>query len=166
MPGDEESDRKLELREAHEREIALMIVDTLWQSKWIRLALQDYEYRGTGFDSTARLYFRRLPPEEKRPRMQAIKSRLEELVLNQLTEIQYEIYKHKNNKDKRKVTAADLFKPNRRLTVCYGPDRYEVSLTRDDWKVFARTAAGDAEYLSYLKSNSVDPKDVVELESV
>src|SRR5258708_5894179 len=99
MPSDEENDRELELREAHEREIALMIVDALWHSKWIRLALQTFEYHGKGFEGS-RLGFRRMPPDDQRPRMQAIKWRLEEFVLSQLREIQYEIYKHKKKNGK------------------------------------------------------------------
>jgi hypothetical protein len=48
--------------------------------------------------------------------------------------------------------------------VGYGLDVNEVWLTRYDCKVFARTPAGDVAYLEYLRANSVDPKDVVDLD--
>jgi hypothetical protein len=46
----EETDEEGEFREENERQIAMMIVDALWQSQWIRGALQAYEYHGKGFD--------------------------------------------------------------------------------------------------------------------
>lgn len=163
MPKGEESDRELEAREAHEREIAMMIVDALWHSKWIRLALQMYEYHGTGFGGMRQM-FGRNPPESRRPLMQSIKWKLENLVLSELRERQYEIYTHKK-KNKQTVTAVDLFKPNRRLMNTYGLNVREVSLTRGAWKVFEDNAKGQAEFEVYCRENSIDPKDVVELDS-
>ena len=58
-----------------------------------------------------------------------------DIPLNQLREIQYQIYKYKK-KNKRTVTAADIFKPNRRSTFTYGLYVKEVSLTRGAWEVF------------------------------
>ena len=77
--------------------------------------------------------------------MRVVRVQLENLVLNKLSEIQEEIYKHPKT-DKRTVTAADLFKPTKRRMVGYGLAVNEVSLTRVDWKVFQRTPAGEAEY--------------------
>lgn len=76
-------------------------------------ALQEHEYSGKGFDGVRQL-FRRLPPDDKRPPMREIKGRLDRLVREQLSEIQYAAYKYeKGNKNKRAVTAAELYKPNR-----------------------------------------------------
>jgi hypothetical protein len=164
MKKGEESDRELESREQNEREIALMIVDALWHSKWIRLALQDYEYHGKGFGGVRQM-FGKNPPDSERPSMPAIKSKLERLVLAELNERQCEIYTHEK-KNKRTVTAVDLFKPNRRMMNTYGLNVNEVSLTRGAWKVFERNAKGDVEYEAYCRENGVHPKDVIELDSV
>jgi hypothetical protein len=158
-----ETDEEIEFREENERQIAMMIVDALWHSKWIRLALQMYEYHGTGFGGVRQM-FGRAPPESQRPLMQSIKWKLEKFVLSELRERQYEIYTHKK-KNKRTVTAVDLFKPNRRLMNTYGLNVREVSLTRGGWKVFEDNAKGQAEYVTYCRENGVDPKDVVELDS-
>lgn len=158
-----ETDEEMEFREENERQIAMMVVDALWHSKWIRLALQDYEYHGKGFDGVRQM-FGRTPPNSQRPSMASIKWKLEEFVLSELRERQYEIYTHKK-KNKRTVTAVDLFKPNRRLMNTYGLNVREVSLTRGGWKAFEDNARGQAEFEAYCRENGIDPKNVVELDS-
>jgi hypothetical protein len=157
------SDTEIEFREENERQVAMMIVDALWQFKWIRIALEMYEYHGKGFDGVRQI-FGRTPPDSERPSMQAVKWKLEEFVLSALREHQCEIHSHKK-KNKRSVTAADLFKPNRRLMNTYGVNVREVSLTRGAWKIFENNARGQAEFERYCLENNVDPKDVVELDS-
>jgi hypothetical protein len=152
------------MSEKQQREIALMIVDALWNSKWIRLALQTYEYHGKGFDSLRQM-FGRTAPESMRPNMPAVKHRLEELVLQTLADIQIENYRRKRVGDKP-VTAAQFFRPNKRRMVTYGLDVDEVALTRYSWMVFERNENGRQKYLEYLESQRVRPQDVIEFESV
>jgi len=52
-------------------------------------------------------------PTSQRPSIPAIKWKLEEFVLRELRERQYEIYTHPK-KNKRTVTAVDVFKPHKR----------------------------------------------------
>ena len=167
MSREEESDRSMKARGKHEEQIALMLVDALWNDKWIRLALQDYEYDGKGFHQ--RGIVRELlgikPSEDDRPSMRSLKYKLENLVLEKLRAIQYDIYNHEKT-DKRSVTAADIFKPNVRRTVCYSQDVDEVSVDRYSWEAFQRTPEGRAKYLEYLRSKNIDPQSVVEIESV
>jgi hypothetical protein len=167
LPEDnKESDRELELRTENEIELAKMIVDALWHSGslWIRNLLVDYEYRDKGFHGRGilRELFFRTPPDENRPSMQFIKGQFETFPLEKLHDIQFNIYTHKK-KNKRTVTAADLFNPHRRRTHKYGVnvEVNEVWLTRDDCKVFERTTAGEAAFLEYVRSKGVDPKDVL-----
>jgi hypothetical protein len=151
-------------RENHENEIATMITNALWQSKWIRFALQGYEYHGKGFHGV-RQTLRMSPNENTRPSMRSLYYRLLHLIHNELRTIQWEIFKHEKA-DKMTVTAADLFKTNKRRMVTYGLDVDEVSLAIGEFNIFPRTDAGKRQYLEYLRSNGVEPKDVVELESV
>jgi hypothetical protein len=155
----EETDEQSELREENERQIALMVVDALWQSQWIRGALQDYEYHGKGFDGF-RQTFRMMPPESERPNISAIKWRLEELVLRELRERHIDMYGHPK-KDKRTITAEDLYKPNKRLLNTYGRNHWEVSLRRGESKLFENTDSGRAELDAYCWANGVDPKSLL-----
>jgi hypothetical protein len=161
MASREETDQEMEFREENERQIALMIVDSLWQSQWIRGALQTYEYHGKGFDGYRQM-FGMSKPNSERPSIPAIKWRLEEFVLSELRERQYEIYRHPK-KNKRKVTAADVFKPHKREMNTYGLRTLEVSLNRGDWKAFQSTAGGRAELEAYCRANGVDPKDLLDV---
>ncbi|WP_454624852.1 hypothetical protein [Bradyrhizobium cenepequi] len=161
MARAEETDEEMEFREENERQIALMIVDSLWQSQWIRVALQTHEYHGKGLDG-CRQMFGRTPPNSERPSIPAIKRKLEELVLRELRERQYEIYTHLK-KNKRKVTAADLFKSHKREMNTYGLRTLEVSLKRDEWKAFENTASGRAELEAYCRANGIDPKDLLDV---
>jgi hypothetical protein len=72
MARGEETDEELEFREENERQIALMIVASLWQSQWIRGALQTYEYHGKGFDGYRQM-FGRTPPDSQRPSIPGMK---------------------------------------------------------------------------------------------
>jgi hypothetical protein len=162
MQDDEE--QEIDPREEHERQIAMMIVDALWQSSMIRSALQDKAYYNTGFDSGWRLSLGWIPPNEARPSPQSLYWELSRLVLDELPSIQGRIEAHPK-KDKGTVTAADIYKPNRRRLVTYGLDAYEVSLAPGDIKVFPRTASGDIEYIEYLRTHGIDPKQVVDIGS-
>ncbi|WP_316187738.1 MULTISPECIES: hypothetical protein [unclassified Bradyrhizobium] len=159
MARNDETDEEIEFREENERQIALMIVDSLWQSQWIRGALQTYEYHGKGFDGYRQM-FGRSPPDSQRPSISSMKWKLEEFVLRELRERQYEIYTHPK-KNKRKVTAADVFKPHKREMNTYGLHTLEVSLKRDEWKAFENSASGRAELEAYCRANGVDPKDLL-----
>src|SRR5260370_41772354 len=108
MANHQETDEEIEFREENERQIAMMLVDALWHSQWIRGALQTYEYHGKGFDGYRQM-FGMSRPDSERPSIPAIRRKLEEFVLRELRERQYEIYCHPK-KNKRKVTAVDLFK--------------------------------------------------------
>jgi hypothetical protein len=159
-----ESDEESELREENERQIALMVVDALWQSRWIRLVLEDYEYQRTYRFINLRTLFRWWRDSD-RPNALVIWRELENLVLDKLQERQMEMWDIPKV-DKRTITADDLFKPNRRRVHSYGRNLWEVSLTRDDFEVFEDTLKGQAEYEAYCKSKGVNPKDVVELDPV
>jgi hypothetical protein len=155
----EETDGEIEFREENERQIAMMVVDALWQSQWIRGALQDYEYRGKGFDGL-RQSFRMMPPESERPNIPAIRRKLEELVLRALYERQVDM--HGNAKqNKRTITAADLYNPNKRLLNTYGRNHWEVSLQRGESKLFENTDSARAAMDGYCCENGVDPKSLV-----
>lgn len=157
--GYEETDEESLFREENERQVALMVVDALWQSQWIRRALQDYEYHGKGFDGL-RQSLRMTPPESERPNITAIKWKLEELVLRELRERQIDMYGHPKT-DKRTITAEDLYKPNKRLLNTYGRNHWEVSLRRGESKLFENTDSGRAELESYCRANDVDPKSLL-----
>jgi hypothetical protein len=155
----EESDEESLFREANEREIAMMIVDALWQSQWIRGALQDYEYHGKGFDGL-RQSFRMTPPESERPNIQSVRWKLEELVLRELYERQVDMHGIVKP-NKRMITAAELYKPNKRLLNTYGRNHWEVSLQRGESKLFENTDSGRAALETYCRENGVDPKTLV-----
>ncbi|WP_316159447.1 hypothetical protein [Bradyrhizobium sp. SZCCHNRI3042] len=157
----EETDQESALREEHDRQIALMVVDALWQSQWIRGALQHYEYRGKRFDGL-RQVIRMIPPESERPNISAIKRRLEEFVLKELLERHVDMHRH-SKKNKRTITADELYKPNKRLLNTYGRNHWEVSLTRGDSKLFETTDRGVSELEAYCRANGVDPKSLLNI---
>jgi hypothetical protein len=126
--GYEETDEEIEFREENERQIAMMVVDALWQSQWIRGALQDYEYRGKGFDGL-RQSFRMMPPESEPPNIPAIRWKLEELVLRELYERQVDMHGNPNWIDGERPSANYFGKGTdrslRRLHF-YGPARLQI----------------------------------------
>lgn len=155
---DAEFDRMAE----EQRQLALMIVDRLWNTKWIRLALQHYEYDGKGFDGI-RLMLGKVPKD--RPNMRSLKLRLEKTVLDDLNELQYELYLRKKENPEKCITADDMFKPTIRYTNTYGRNVMEVSLTRDEHKEFDKDGNFQDTYRQYLGSRGVDPKKVQSIDS-
>jgi hypothetical protein len=155
----EETDEESLFREANERQIAMMIVDVLWQSQWIRGALQDYEYQGKGFDGL-RQSLRLMPPESERPNIEAVRRKFEELVLRELYQRQVDMHGIAKP-NKRMITAAELYKPNKRLLNTYGRNHWEVSLQRGESKLFENTDTGRAALEVYCRENGVDPKNLL-----
>jgi hypothetical protein len=66
MFEDDDVDPETQAREDHEKEIATMITNALWNSQWIRLALQEKEYHGKGFHGLRQI-LRMSPNEDTSP---------------------------------------------------------------------------------------------------
>jgi hypothetical protein len=124
----------------------MIVIDAPWRSQWIRGALQDYEYRGKCL----------MPPESERQNIPAIRRKLEDLVLRELYERQVDMH-GSAKQNKRTITAADLYKPNKRLLNAYGRNHWEVPLQRGECKLFENTESGRAALDTYCSESGINP---------